>query len=479
MKSIIIQFLLAALLLTPAVTTAQGAEPASPETAAHNEARMAWWHEAKFGMFIHWGLYAIPARGEWVMRTEKFPIAEYEKFTEQFNPVKFSAEGWVKIAKDAGMKYIIITAKHHDGFAMFGSKVSPYNIVDATPFKRDPMKELAAACAKEGIKLGFYYSQSHDWHFPGGGKPGRPWDPAQKGDFDHYLQTLAFPQLKELLNGYNPAVIWFDTPFSMTPAIAREFAQIVRTIKPETIFNSRLLYHGRDIPGLNPAQLDELRDIGVDYLSYGDRHIPDQPAPSWRRNWETCMTLNGAWGFNANDQKWKSPQTVVKMLAEVVGKGGNFLLNFGPTAEGEMPPQAVKIVEQVRAWLRVNGEAIYGAGPSDLISKSKPETNAETAPAGKKKKESAESRIEWVGTTRSADETAGQPAKIYLLIFKRPAGQLDVPGVKSKISRAYRLGDTERKPLKISQNEGTLSVDLADIEPDPIATVICLERDTD
>ena len=145
--------LLTALLLAPVIA------PASPETAAQHDARMAWWHEAKFGMFIHWGLYAIPARGEWVMNREKIPVAEYEKLAKQFNPVKFNADEWVRIAKDAGMKYIVITSKHHDGFAMFGSKVSPYNIVDATPFKRDPMKELAAACAKEGVKLGFYYSK--------------------------------------------------------------------------------------------------------------------------------------------------------------------------------------------------------------------------------------------------------------------------------------------------------------------------------
>jgi alpha-L-fucosidase len=378
-----ILFLVSILMLTKPLTAQYPALIVSDE---NREARMAWWHEAKFGMFIHWGLYAIPARGEWVMKKEKFPVAEYGKFAAQFNPVKFNAEAWVKIAKDAGMKYIIITAKHHDGFAMFGSKVSSYNIVDATPFHRDPMKELAAACAKEGIKLGFYYSQSHDWHFPGGGVPGLPWDPAQKGDFDHYLHTLAIPQVKELLSGYNPVVIWFDTPFYMTPAIAREFAQVVRSIHPETIFNSRLLYHGRDVPGLNQAQLDELRDIGVDYLSYGDRHIPDHPAPSWQRNWETCMTLNGAWGFTASDHNWKSPQTVVQMLAEVVSKGGNFPLNFGPTAEGEMPPEAVKIVEQVGAWLRVNGEAIYGAGPSDLIGTGNPAASAAKPRPGMQRK---------------------------------------------------------------------------------------------
>jgi len=459
--------LLVALLLKPVLASAQDTVPASPETTAQHDARMAWWREAKFGMFIHWGLYAIPARGEWVMNKEKIPVAEYEKLAQQFNPVKFNADEWVRIAKDAGMKYIVITSKHHDGFAMFGSKVSPYNIVDATPFKRDPMKELAAACAKEGIKLGFYYSQAQDWHYPGGAVSRGSWDPAQKGDFDHYLHTLAIPQVKELLSGYSPAVIWFDTPVKMTPASAREFAQVVRSLRPETIFNSRLLHSGRQIEKLTPAQLDELRAIGVDYLSYGDRQIPDQTAPTWQRDWETCMTLNGAWGFNAGDNNWKSPQTVVQMLAEVVSKGGNFLLNFGPTAEGELPAEGVKVVRQVGDWLRINGEAIYGAGPSDLISK---------APAGEgQNKEHAVSPINWLATSRPASPKTGQPAKVYLHIFKWPDGRLEVNGMTSQVSNAYFLSDAKRTPLKFSQSGKIFSVELSAHTPDPVATVICLE----
>ena len=471
MKQIIV--LLASILLTPALAPAQDTSPASPEATAQHDARMEWWHEAKFGMFIHWGLYAIPARGEWVMNREKIPVAEYAKLATQFNPVKFNAEEWVRFAKDAGMKYIVITAKHHDGFAMYGSKVSSYNIVDATPFKRDPMKELAAACAKEGIKLGFYYSEAQDWHQPGGGVSGGSWDPAQQGDFDHYLHTLAIPQVKELLNGYSPAVLWFDTPVNMTPAYAREIVQVVRSIRPETIINSRLLYSGRKIENLDKAQLDELREIGVDYLSYRDRGIPEHPAPSWGRDWETCMTLNGAWGYNAKDHNWKTPQKVVQMLARVVSKGGNFLLNFGPTAEGEIPAESLGIMKQVGAWLRVNGEAIYGAGPSDLIATGKPVAEAGNATGGKVKKNEPE--IDWLATSRPADKATGQPAEIYLLIFKWPAGQLEVKGMTNQVSKAYLLGDATHTPLKFSQQNETISVALPANVPDPIAVVVCLE----
>lgn len=459
--------LLIIMLLITAMAHAQGVSPESDDTTAQHDARMAWWHEAKFGMFIHWGLYAIPARGEWVMNKEKIPVAEYAKLAKQFNPVKFNAEEWVRFAKDAGMKYIVITAKHHDGFAMFDSKASSYNIVDATPFKRDPLKELAAACAKYGLKFGVYYSEAQDWHQPGGGVIRGSWDPAQKGDFDHYLHNLAIPQVKELLNGYSPSVIWFDTPKNMTPAYAREFVKVVRGIRPETIINSRLLYSGRVLQNLDKAHLDELRGIGVDYLSYPDRGIPEHPAPSWGENWETCMTLNNSWGYTAGDNNWKSPQTVVQMLVRVVNKGGNFLLNFGPTAEGEIPAESVAIMKQVGAWLRVNGEAIYGVRASNL-------RKVKEFPAVQKGKRTIkpEPEIDWLATEGLA--SAGQPAKIYLHIFNWPDDKLEVKGISGKVSKAYLLTDPDKK-LKFLQNDVVLSIGLPKGHLDKIATVICLE----
>jgi alpha-L-fucosidase len=227
------------------------------------EARLAWWHEAKFGMFIHWGLYALPAGewkgkacsgiGEWIMFKARIPIAEYEQLAQQFNPVKFDAEAWAQLAQDAGMRYLVITAKHHDGFAMFGSKADAFNIVDATPFKRDPVKELAAACAKRGIRFGCYYSQAQDWHAPGGaiwgtsheGAPVREkpqWDPRQAGDFDEYLDRKAIPQVREILTRYGPiAIIWFDTPLKvMTVERAARLEKVVHELQPACLVSGRL-----------------------------------------------------------------------------------------------------------------------------------------------------------------------------------------------------------------------------------------------
>ncbi|HKO18832.1 MAG TPA: alpha-L-fucosidase, partial [Acidobacteriaceae bacterium] len=231
------------------------------ETPAQKDARMKWWREARFGMFIHWGLYSIPAGtwdgkqipgiGEWIMNNASIPVADYKALAGQFNPTGFSAHDIVALAKSAGMKYIVITSKHHDGFAMFDSKANSFNIVDATPFKRDPLKELAAEARKQGIKLGFYYSQDQDWTAPGGaalpgnsGKHQPPtyhWDKAQDGDFAAYLHDKAIPQIKELLSNYGdfPAVIWFDTPTKdMTPKLAGEIVSVLNQ-HPKLIWNNR------------------------------------------------------------------------------------------------------------------------------------------------------------------------------------------------------------------------------------------------
>src|SRR3984893_15592119 len=239
--------LIALIALTGIAITvvAQAPQPPSPQAKADpaKEARLAWFRDAKYGLFIHWGLYSIPAGewkgkrslglGEWIMFRTPVPVKEYEPLTKQFNPVKFNADEWVRLAKDAGMKYIVITSKHHDGFAMFHSKASPYNIVDATPFKRDILKELADACARQGIRLGFYYSQSQDWHEPNGA--GNAWDfgPDDKKDYDQYLRGKAELQVRELLTGYGPvALLWFDTPRMMTGVRGTRFTDIVRSLQP-------------------------------------------------------------------------------------------------------------------------------------------------------------------------------------------------------------------------------------------------------
>src|SRR5712692_9315634 len=329
---------------------AQASRP-GPDTV--KEARLAWFRDAKYGLFIHWGLYAIPSGewkghavpglGEWIMFRAPIPIREYEQLASRFNPVRFNADDWVQLAQDAGMKYMVITSKHHDGFALFHSKASAYNVVDATPLKRDILKELADACAKRGMRLGFYYSQAQDWHEPNGA--GNTWDfgPDEKKDYDQYLRAKAEPQVRELLSGYGPvALIWFDTPRMMTEERAKRFTDIVRSLQPATLIDGRLGAEG-------------------DYVSTGDNVVPDA---TLAEAWETPATINHTWGYRKDDQDWKSPGTVIFKLLDIVSKGGNYLLNVGPMADGVIPPPSQDTLRTVGRWLKVNGEAVYGAGPT-------------------------------------------------------------------------------------------------------------------
>ena len=284
-----------------------GAKPL-PEPKTQDE-RMKWFREAKFGLFIHWGLYSIPAGewkgkpiagiGEWIMNRAQIPVTEYEQLAKQFNPVKFNAEEWVKMAEDAGMKYLVITSKHHDGFAMYGSKVSKYNIVDATPFHRDPLKELSEACARHNIKFGFYYSQSQDWHEPAG--MGNTWDfgpdAAKDTIYDQYLRGKAEPQVKELLANYGPiCLVWFDTARMMTGDRPTRFIDLLRTMQPATLIDGRLGAKG-------------------DYRSMGDNAIPNQVI---NEDWEVPATLNRTWGFKKDDTDWKTPDDLTFKLVDIV-----------------------------------------------------------------------------------------------------------------------------------------------------------------
>jgi len=426
--------LLTASLCGMMLCTMNAAVPA-PESKEQRDARMAWWREARFGMFIHWGVYAVPGGiwegkdigggGEWVMHEAKIAVADYKKLPAQFNPVKFDADAWVAVAKAAGMKYIVITAKHHDGFAMFASKASPFNIVDATPFKRDPLKELAAACRKQGIKLGFYYSQDQDWTAPGGASFGGHWDKAQDGDFASYLHTKAIPQLKELLTNYQdaPAVIWFDTPTAdMTPALSQEIVALLKE-HPGLIWNNRL---GGGDPGDTETP---------------EQHIPPTGYPG--RDWETCMTINDTWGFKTHDLKWKSTETLLRNLIDIASKGGNYLLNVGPDAEGLIPPPEVERLEAVGQWLKINGEAIYGtqAGPFRR-------------------------GLPWGRATQ-------KPGQLFLHVFDWPKdGRLLVP-IGSPIESAALLAEPS-KNLAMKKTEAGLEIAVPNEAPDAIATVIVL-----
>jgi len=432
MKTIILSWLLAAALAGGA------AARAAEETAAERDARMQWWREAKFGMFIHWGLYAVPAGtwqgkqiggiGEWIMHDGQIPMADYAGFAKQFNPVKFNAREWARIAKAAGMKYIVITSKHHDGFAMFHSQASAYNIFDATPFKRDPLQELAAACRKEGLKLGFYYSQFQDWGHPGGGIYGGRWDAGQAGDLHAYVNQVAIPQVREILSNYGRvAVLWWDTPGNISQADVDQLHGLLK-LQPGIISNNRL---------------------GGGYA--GDTETPEQSIPASGypgRDWETCMTINDTWGFKSYDHNFKSTETLLRNLVDIVSKGGNYLLNVGPTAEGLIPQPEVDRLKEIGAWLDVNGAAIYGATPGPL------------------KRAPAWGRV----TCRPFDVAQGRPGKLYLHVFQWPAdGVLKLP-VQVEVKQARLLAD--RRQLEAAGGADGLTVRLTGAAPDKLCSVV-------
>ncbi len=427
--------------------------PASMAEEERKQARLRWFHEAKYGLFINWGLYSIPAGewkgqpvagiGEWIMNRAKIPVKEYEQLAKQFNPTKFDADAWAQLAVDAGMKYLVFDCKHHDGFAMYRSKVSLYNVHDATPWQRDPFKELQNACAKRNIRLCFYYSQAQDWHDPNGA--GNEWDfgPEIDKDFDRYLRDKSLPQVRELLEGYGPiGLIWFDTPRKMTAERSKLFSDLVRSIQPDTLINSRLGqgdYH--------------------DYRSRGDNEIPSAVTPG---AWETAATINDTWGFKRDDHNWKTPEDICFKLVDIVSKGGNYLLNVGPDADGAIPRPSQDVLRAVGAWLRVNGEAIYGAGCTPF-GREFGGTVEEKNEYGKMAKVSA--LRDWRCTTK--------PGRLYIHFFKWPGAKFELAGLAGTVSRAYLL--SERRPLEFARAGEGVSVSLPEYPPDAPATVLCLE----
>lgn len=426
----------------------------APDADAAKAARLAWFKEAKYGLFIHWGLYAIPAGewkgktipgiGEWIMNRARIPVAEYEALASRFDPVKFDPDAWVQLAQDAGMKYIVITSKHHDGFALFGSKVSRYNMVDATPFKRDVLKALAEACRRHGMRLGFYYSQAQDWHEPNGA--GNDWDfgADDKKDYDAYLRGKAEPQVRELLTGYGPvALIWFDTPRMMTPERAQRFTDIVRTLQPQCLIDGRLGAAG-------------------DYVSTGDNAIPQKVGSE---AWETPATINHTWGYRKDDQDWKSPGDVTFKLLDIVSKGGNYLLNVGPMADGTIPAASQEVLRTVGRWLKVNGEAVYGAGPTPFGEELGDYASTATDARGQKL---FLARTDWRVTAK--------PGKLYFTFF-RAQSAFPLPRMANRATRAYLLAD--RSPIEMKSENGRQVLTMPRPMPDPMATVIVVEIEGD
>ena len=412
--------------------------PYDDETAEQRDARMAWWREARFGLFIHWGIYSVPAGthkgqqieniGEWIMHYGKIPVEEYQQYAKQFNPVDYDPEAWVLMAKDAGMKYIVITAKHHDGFALFDTAASDWNIVEATPYGKDLLKPLAEAARKHDIKLGIYYSQAQDWVHPGGSFwDGYGWDPAQNGSMDDYLRDIAVPQVKELFTNYGEiSILWWDTPIDMTPARAAMFDGLVE-LQPGIIVNNRLLY-GHD----------------------GDLRTPEQNVPptGLEYDWEACMTMNTTWGYKSYDDDWKSSEQLIRNLVDSASKGGNYLLNVGPMANGEIPQASIERLKDVGEWMSVNSSSIYGTTASPFI------------------------RLPWGRATKKEYPNA---TELYLHVFDWPEdGLLRVDGLRSEVSGAYFLADFQQQ-IQINKTQEGLVLQLPNKSLDEIDTVIVLK----
>ncbi|MBA7625449.1 hypothetical protein ES703_32879 [subsurface metagenome] len=438
------------------------------ETKEEQDKRMAWWREARFGMFIHWGLYSlaagmwkgrcVPGLSSWIQYRARIPIKEYEQLTKQFNPVRFKAREWVQLAKEVGMKWIAITAKHHDGFCLFDTKLTDYNIVKATPFKRDVFKELAEACREEGIRLGFYYSQTLDWHHPNGMGNNWDYDPA-KQDFTKYLREYVEPQLRELLTNYGPvAYIWFDmgTP---TPELALELKHLVRGLQPDTIINGRIGV-GTVIEWLNMNPSG--RTIG-DFMEMGDNEIPEQRIVEG--DWQTPATLNDTWGYKSYDHNWKSAGNLVHKLVTIVSRGGNYLLNVGPTAEGIIPEPSIRSLKGVGEWLKMNGESIYGTTASPI-----PLPRAASVPPEFTTPSFPEITIE------APYHCTAKGGKYYIHIFAWPwDGRFKVSGVGKEVKRVYLLADPNHGELKFNQEGEDVVISVPDKAPDPIDTVVVLE----
>lgn len=405
-----------ALAITGCCHAQQGMEEMWDKSSiAKEHPNIRWFKDAKFGLFIHWGLYSQLAgtwdgkhyygSGEWIMHQAKIPVSRYREVAGSFNPVNFNADEWAQLAKDAGIKYMVITAKHHEGFSMFDSRVTDFDIMDATPYKKDPMKALAAATRKRGIQFGFYYSQFQDWYEPNGGRNTWDFDESKK-DYQQYYRQKAIPQLKELLTNYGPlGIVWFDTPGGMTKEQTQAFIDELRVLQPQSLFSSRV---GQ---GLG------------DYKDFGDSEVPPVPI---KGAWESIYTHNDSWGYIAHDMNFKSAHEIIRLLSNVASKGGNLMLNVGPDGKGNIPYYSIKYLKETGAWLQKNGESIYG------------------------------STAGWI-PAQPWGVTTSKPGRLFLHVWERPEnGQLLVPGFSNTITKVYAL--TDKQTLSFQQQGGDLIV---------------------
>jgi|GEM_PF-106498 len=407
--------------------------------------KTAWFREAKFGMFIHWGVYSVIGQGEWVMRRAKIKAADYEKFATKFMPTAFDAAQWVRLAKDAGQKYIVMTSKHHDGFAMYDSKVSNYDIVDATPYRKDPIKDLAQECQNQGMRFGLYHSIL-DWHHPDY-VPVPKWDEEarknHKPELDRYYKYLR-SQVREICTNYGPlACIWWDGGWDLTSSEDKQKLSTINTmaraLQPDILINNR-------------ANVPEDFDTPEQYIPpTGLSNADGTP-----KLWESCITLTTGhgsfaphawWGYDKHETQFKTPEYCIRMLIEVVSKGGNLLLNVGPTPEGTIRPEEVAVLEAMGDWLKVNGEAIYGTTASPFKV------------------------LPFLGKATVKGNT------LYLHVFNWPKDeQLVVPGLTNKVRSARLLADPGHL-LDVTRSQSDVIVALPDKAPDPVASVVAVELD--
>ena len=432
MKYQLLCFLACGVLISNASTNAATAANAADD-------HLRWFDDARFGMFVHWGVYSVPAGiwqdkpvpgiGDWIMKNGRIPVADYRAFAKDFTASKYDPEAWAKLAKEAGMKYVVITSKHHDGFALYASKASDWNAVEASGAKRDLLAPLAKAVRAEGLKFGLYYSQAQDWNNPGGAKAGgKDWDPAQAGDYDKYLQTVSLPQVKEIVETYDPAILWWDTPVDMTKERVKPFADFMAQ-HPGIINNNRL---GQGFAGdtMTPEQ-----------------HIPPRGYPGKR--FEVCMTMNDTWGFKKDDHNWKSVRQLLRNLSDISSKGGNFLLNVGPTPEGVIPPESVERLQAVGRWMNVNGEAIHGtqAGPFPR-------------------------RLPWGRVTMKQNPEGG--TTLYAHVWEWPAdGKILLPTLQELPAAARLLANGQ--PVKSEKSPEGIELALPGPAPDPDISVVRLD----
>lgn len=461
---------LATVILTAALTAnsfsgyAQQPEPQSKFSSIITSKeclnnRMQWFEDARFGMFIHWGVYSPLAcswngkryngYGEHIQRMARIPVEVYKKeVVAKFNPQEFDAEEWIRIAKETGMKYFIITSKHHDGFAMYDSKVSDYNIVKATPFGRDPMRELRDACRKAGIKFGFYYSHAFDWgekngvgndwdyDNPGGDKllGGRNWWETRKEFLPiarKYVDEKAIPQVKELIANYDPDIMWFDTPHKLPQEECIRIVKATREASPDIIIN------GRAISGFDRYDYYNTNDCPYEFSNYGDIY------------WEGIPTTNNSYAYNENDNDYKPASFFIRLMVKAAARGGNILMNIGPMGNGQFSAPDREILKGIAAWWQVNGDAsIRGTRATPLAVQS------------------------WGESTRKGNN-------LYLHVFEWPKdGKLCVGGLLTDVKRAYLLNNPQ-KALKCSRTGKDVWVDVPSNCPDTINTVVVLECASD